>query len=172
MAEDAIASVANTLASPRSRKPSAPRSIDDLAEKARQAVKKLAVEEFLRDNVHRILDKLVAYDELTSTRGRGDVTFATLSLPVASGVIHVASDPEKLDDTSDWLRREDLVVPQDDALSVLAVLVLLYTIDEGRKGTWARLSHDDKKKTAEDVRAEKKIWQGFWKRLGKAMKDI
>jgi hypothetical protein len=174
MTDDPLGNIAKVIKRPRrSHKPAAPWSIDELVPKAEKAVKMLEVHEFIARNVDKIREKLEAYDDLTSSRGRGDVTFATLSLPIASGVIHVASDPDALDDASQWARQEGLVPPQDDTLSTLAVLVLLYTIDHGRKGKWlASKGGKAGSSSAEKEKAERETWQGFWSRIENALKDI
>ena len=154
------------------RTPLEARRIEELVEAAGKAVELLNVRDFLGRNADNIRKKLVWYEGLTEERGRGDVTFTTLSMPIASGVIHVASEPEDLDAAGDYLSDKlRMIGPNDDPFPVLAALVLIHIVHEGQAGKWVEVKRDNEgNEIGKDNHRE--TWQRLWKRVENAVRDI
>lgn len=142
--------------------PASPGTIGDYV---RSAVEILGVEKFIKRNIRQFGDKLEKFHEYAEERGDGDMIFMALSLPIATGVIHVGSNRGALSKAIEWVgtlpgpdqggkkgkREEDDNKP--DPFSILSVLVLIAIVEEGRN---LKLK-----------REQKKVWQGIHQRIAK-----
>lgn len=127
-----------------------------------EVIKLLEVEEFLSRNMKAILDKIEDCDQIASSADfNGDMMFIALSLPIANGVIHIASNRRALSHATGWLIKnwepddeenpdKDRPDKEDpDKISILSALMLIYIVMQG----WEEYkSVKDKRKMWERIR--------------------
>jgi hypothetical protein len=107
-----------------------------------EVIKLLEVQKFFsRSNMKAILDKLEDCDQIANSADfNGDMMFIALSLPIANGVIHIASNRRALCHATKWLmdnwESDDNKGPDKedpDKISILSALMLIYIVMQGWK---------------------------------------
>lgn len=107
-------------------------------EKATEAVKTLGVDTFITENKDLIYRKLEDCDMRVFRAQHGDrhwmerpecnIMFIADSLPIVTGIVHVGSTLQNLNDAKQWVKSK---VPDADPISVLSALTLLYVAEHG-----------------------------------------
>lgn len=109
---------------------------------ADHAVELLDVKQFIRthlDSIYLRLEESDAYAQ--SAPLHNDTVFMALSLPIASGVIHIASDRAELDEARRWVF-EKWPGPHPDPITILATLTLIYIAESG----WRKYENNPEKR--------------------------
>jgi len=101
---------------------------------ARKAVEELNIEPFIKKHRPSIFNKLEECDHYANSADfNGDMMFIALSLPIANGIIHVASTREHLRKATKWVvdQWKSDANQDPEKISILSALVLIHVAGEG-----------------------------------------
>jgi len=102
-----------------------------IARFAQEAVEELGVKQFINDYEEPIYDKLLECDSYAETaKVNSDMMFIARSLPVINGIIHIASNRERLSRAMRWVEK-NMEESEPDAISILSALTLIYVAVQG-----------------------------------------
>jgi hypothetical protein len=97
-----------------------------------QAVEHLGIRPFIDDRMEIVYARLKeAVDAAENVTSDPADRFVETTLPIVNGLIHYATSPDELDAALAWVRADWKITTDDEAMSMLPALVLLYIVDRG-----------------------------------------
>jgi hypothetical protein len=122
-----------------------------------RAVEELGIAPFIDERMNVVYSRLKEALEASAEAQDPADRFTSSTLPIVNGLIHYASSPEQLDRAFAWLEREWGIEDEEEAMSMLSALALLYIVDHGlehdkRAAEWTQM-HTYVAKLSEEIQA-------------------
>lgn len=96
-----------------------------------RAVQELGIASFIDERLGVVHSRLTEALEAAVQAPDPADRFTSATLPMVNGLIHYASSPEHLDRAFAWLQRDWGIVDEEEAMSMLSALTLVYIVEHG-----------------------------------------
>ena len=117
---------------------------------------------FIDEHWDEIEKRVLDVETRVADMGKGgNVIFVAECLPFVAGIVHVASTLDNFRTAKDWVKA---VLPEPDAVSVLAALTFLYLVEKGKE-EGKKLAEGDPEKLEKADPEKLKKWESIRQRV-------